>query len=151
MSQGRSRAPGRKGPCATSLRPGAYAARLYDFAPFGAETPIDELHPGYSRKVMTPLIDILNPAPPAPEAAVTDPPPEEPTAPYQPPSRDELHQDWPLDPNARAPIVAGLLAMTQRGATKTYINKDGETVTVQLKPRESLRAMRTLNALGRMS
>jgi len=41
--------------------------------------------------------------------------------------------------------------MTQRGATKTYINEDGETVTVKLKPRESLRAMRTLNALGRMS
>ena len=102
-------------------------------------------------KVMTPLIDPLNHGPPATEAAVTDPPPEEPAAPYQTPSRDELHQHWPLDPNARAPIVAGLIAMTQRGATKTYINEDGETVTVQLKPRESLRAMRTLNALGRMS
>jgi hypothetical protein len=102
-------------------------------------------------KLTTPLIGALNPAPPAAEAAVTDPPPEEPTVAYQPPSRDELHQDWPLDPNARAPIVAGLLAMTQRGATKTYITEDGETVTVKLKPRESLRAMRTLNALGRMS
>src|SRR5262245_27860518 len=100
---------------------------------------------------MTPLIDPLNHGPPAPEAPLSNPPPEEPTVPYQPPSRDELHQDWPLDPNARAPIVAGLIAMSQRGATKTYINEDGETVTVKVKPRESLRAMRTLNALGRMS
>jgi hypothetical protein len=100
---------------------------------------------------MTPLIGPLNPAPPATNAAISDPPPEEPTVAYQPPSRDELHQDWPLDPNARAPIVAGLIAMSQRAATKTYINEDGEPVTVKLKPRESLRAMRTLNALGRMS
>jgi hypothetical protein len=100
---------------------------------------------------MTPLIDPLNPAPPAPEATVADPPPEEPTVTYQPPSLEELHQDSPLDPKARPPIVAGLVAMAQRGAAKTYINEEGETVTCKVKTGESLRAMRAVNALGRLS
>src|SRR4051794_27349812 len=77
------------------------------------------------------------------------------TVPYQRPTLEQLHQDWPLDPQARAPIIAGLAAMAQRGATKTRRTRDREkkeiTVTHHVRPRESLRAMRIINAIGRLS
>src|SRR5262245_53135492 len=76
--------------------------------------------------------------------------PEGDKVPYPPATMEELHQDWPLDPAARAPILAGLIALSRRGATKTRKAKNPHDPprAVPVKPRESLRAMRTANALG---
>jgi hypothetical protein len=76
--------------------------------------------------------------------------PEGDKVPYSPATMEQLHQDWPLDPSALAPIVAGLTALTRRGATKTVRrkNKNDEPKPCAVKPRETFRAMRALNKIG---
>ena len=68
--------------------------------------------------------------------------------PYQPPTREQLHQDWPLAPEARGRIVAGLVAMTQPGATSTRKTRDGRTLTKEVSPRHTVRAARLLKQIG---
>jgi hypothetical protein len=78
--------------------------------------------------------------------------PEGEEVPYQPATMEQLHQDWPLDPVALAPIVAGLTALTRRGATKTVQSEDKDKndkpKACAVKPRETFRAMRALNKIG---
>src|SRR5690348_2224781 len=72
--------------------------------------------------------------------------------PYQRPTRDQLRQDWPMPaPDVRDRILAGLAAWTQPGATHTYTNERGVRITRAIKPREALRAMKTLHMLGSLT
>jgi hypothetical protein len=84
------------------------------------------------------------------EAVVVPPEPVRAPEDWQQLPGDKKPQLWPHDPAARDRIIDYLVKVSRPGAQEVRKDKNGQEIIRNIKPREALRAMRTLGGYGKL-